>query len=61
MRLYEQYRPKSFAEVIVQDAVIAKIDALRDRGLSSRSGVLVGANRTNGHNRNHDWSSHSCP
>ncbi len=46
MRLYEQYRPKSFAEVIGQDAVIAKIDELRDRGLSGRTGAFIGPSGT---------------
>jgi replication-associated recombination protein RarA len=35
-QLCEQYRPKTWAEVIGQEKIVAKIDTLRARGLSGR-------------------------
>lgn len=46
MRLYEKYRPKSFDEVVGQEKVIRKIDALRRRGLSGRVFWIAGASGT---------------
>ena len=46
MRLYEQYRPKSFDEVVGQDKVIRKIAALRRRGLSGRVFWIAGSSGT---------------
>lgn len=46
MRLFEQYRPKSFDEVVGQDKVIGKIAALRRRGLSGRVFWIAGSSGT---------------
>lgn len=46
MRLFEQYRPKTFDEVVGQDKVIRKIAALRRRGLSGRAFWIAGATGT---------------
>ena len=32
MRLYEQYRPQSWSEVVGQDKALAKLERLRKRG-----------------------------
>ena len=37
MRLYEQYRPHSWSEVVGQDRALAKLERLRKRGLGGRS------------------------
>ena len=37
MQLCEQYRPKSWAEVVGQDKALARLDVLRRRGLGGRS------------------------
>lgn len=42
MQLAEVYRPKDWASVIGQDAIRAKIDALRPRGLGGRAYFLSG-------------------
>lgn len=46
MQLYQQYRPKSFGEIIGQQAVLAKLDKLRARGLSGRTYWITGASGT---------------
>jgi len=46
MRLFEQYRPKTFDEVVGQDKVIGKIAALRRRGLSGRAFWIAGPSGT---------------
>lgn len=46
MLLFEQYRPKSFADVVGQDKALAKIDRLRKRGLGGRAFFLSGASGT---------------
>jgi replication-associated recombination protein RarA len=46
MDLPEQYRPTSWAEVVGQDKVIAKIDRLRKRGLSGRAYWISGQSGT---------------
>lgn len=45
-QLHEQYRPRVWAEVIGQDKVLARIDALRRRGLGGRSYWIAGASGT---------------
>lgn len=42
MLLAERYRPKDWREVIGQDAIRAKVDALRPRGLGGRAYFLSG-------------------
>lgn len=42
MQLSELYRPRSWADVIGQDAIRAKVDALRPRGLGGRCYFLSG-------------------
>ena len=44
--LYEQYRPQSWAELVGQDKVVAKIDRLRARGLAGRAFWLSGQSGT---------------
>ena len=44
--LYEQYRPKSWSEVIGQDKAIAKVQALAKRGLSGRAFWISGQSGT---------------
>jgi len=46
MQLYEQYRPSSWAELIAQDAAVAKLDRLRNRGLAGRAYWITGATGT---------------
>ena len=46
MNLYEKYRPKSWAEVIGQDKVVAQIAQLRQRGLSGRAYWISGQSGT---------------
>ncbi len=46
MTLFEQYRPRTFAEVVGQDKVLAKIDTLRRRGLAGRAYWLSGQSGT---------------
>ncbi len=45
-QLHEQYRPTSWSEVIGQGKVLAKLDALRRRGLCGRSFWLSGQSGT---------------
>jgi replication-associated recombination protein RarA len=40
--LYEQYRPKTWAEVVAQDEVLKKIEVLRRRGLAGRAFWIKG-------------------
>ena len=42
MQLQEQYRPRSWSEVVGQDKVLAKSDRLRKRGLAGRAYWLSG-------------------
>ena len=35
--LFEQYRPKTWAEVVGQDAALRQIEAVRRRGLAGRA------------------------
>ena len=44
--LHEQYRPQTFADVVGQDKALAKIDALRRRGLGGRAFWLSGQSGT---------------
>jgi len=44
--LAETYRPRSWAEVIGQEKVVAKIDRLRSRGLAGRAFWISGASGT---------------
>jgi len=44
MQLYEQYRPKSWSDVVGQEKVIARIDGLRKRGLAGRAYWISGQN-----------------
>ena len=46
MQLCEQYRPTSWKDVIGQDKALAKIDALRPRGLGGRAYWLTGQSGT---------------
>ncbi len=46
MQLCEQYRPRQWSDVIGQDAALAKLDALRKRGLSGRSYWITGPSGT---------------
>ena len=44
--LHEQYRPQTWGEVIGQDRVLAKIQAVAKRGLSGRSFWIAGQSGT---------------
>jgi len=44
--LFEQYRPKSWNDVIAQEKIIARIDQLRRRGLAGRAYWLSGQSGT---------------
>jgi hypothetical protein len=46
MQLHEQYRPKTWAEVVGQEKAIAKINALRPRGLAGRAYWISGQSGT---------------
>lgn len=46
MQLHEQYRPKTWADVIAQDRAIAKIETLRRRGLAGRAYWISGKSGT---------------
>ena len=46
MQLHEQYRPRTFAEVIGQDKAIAKIRAVAGRGIGGRAYWLSGQSGT---------------
>jgi len=46
MQLHEEYRPKQWSEVIGQDKVIARIGALRKRGLAGRAYWISGSSGT---------------
>lgn len=46
MQLHEQYRPRSWSEVVGQDKTIAKIRALAKRGLTGRAFWLSGQSGT---------------
>ena len=46
MQLHEQYRPRTWSEVVGQDKVLAKIERLRKRGLAGRAYFLSGASAT---------------
>ncbi len=46
MQLYEQYRPKTWDEVIAQDKAKAQIEHLRQRGLAGRAYWIAGASGT---------------
>jgi DNA polymerase III subunit gamma/tau len=46
MQLHEQYRPKTWAEVVAQDKVIETIAALRPRGLAGRAYWISGQSGT---------------
>ncbi len=46
MQLHLQYRPKTWSEVVGQDKAIAKIDALRKRGLGGRAYWISGQSGT---------------
>ena len=45
-KLFEQYRPKSWAEVVGQEKALAKIELLRKRGLGGRAWLLTGQSGT---------------
>ena len=44
--LYEQYRPRTFDEVVGQDKAIGKVEALRKRGLAGRAYWISGQSGT---------------
>jgi DNA polymerase III subunit gamma/tau len=46
MQLHEQYRPQHWSDVIGQEKVIARIEALRKRGLAGRAYWISGASGT---------------
>jgi replication-associated recombination protein RarA len=46
MQLHEQYRPKTFADVVGQDRIVAKIQALAKRGLAGRAFWVSGSSGT---------------
>jgi DNA polymerase III gamma/tau subunit len=46
MQLHEQYRPKTWADVVGQDRIMAKIQALAKRGLAGRAFWLSGSSGT---------------
>ena len=46
MQLFEQYRPRSWSEVLGQDKILAKLDRLRKRGLGGRAFFLSGSSGT---------------
>jgi replication-associated recombination protein RarA len=46
MQLHEQYRPKTWAEVVGQEKAMAKINALRPRGLAGRAYWISGQSGT---------------
>ena len=46
MQLYEQYRPTTWAEIVGQDKVIARIEHLRLRGLAGRAYWIAGQSGT---------------
>lgn len=46
MRLYEQYRPRQWSEVIGQDRILKRIDAIRKRGLGGRAFWIAGPTGT---------------
>ena len=46
MRLFEQYRPTQWSEVVGQDNALAKIDAVRKRGLGGRAYWISGTSGT---------------
>jgi replication-associated recombination protein RarA len=46
MRLFEQYRPRSWSDVVGQDKIVARINALRPRGLGGRAYWLSGQTGT---------------
>ncbi|MFA7279135.1 MAG: AAA family ATPase [Sterolibacterium sp.] len=46
MQLYEKYRPKTFAEVVGQEKIVAKIALLQKRGLAGRAYWFTGQSGT---------------
>ena len=46
MQLYEQYRPRQWADVVGQEKALAKIDRLRPRGLAGRAYWISGQSGT---------------
>lgn len=46
MQLTEQYRPKSWDDVVGQDKIVSKIQALAKRGLAGRAYWLSGQSGT---------------
>ena len=46
MQLHEQYRPTTWADVVGQDKIVAKIHALARRGLAGRAFWLSGQSGT---------------
>ena len=46
MQLHEQYRPSAWSDVVGQDKVIARIEAIRKRGLAGRAYWISGQSGT---------------
>lgn len=46
MQLHEQYRPTTWAEIVSQDKVLARVGKLRKRGLAGRSYWIAGQSGT---------------
>jgi len=46
MQIHEQYRPQAWSEVVGQEKVIARIEALRQRGLAGRAYWISGQSGT---------------
>src|SRR5689334_2400549 len=43
MQLHEQYRPRSWSEVVGQDKIVSKIRGLKARGLAGRAYWVAGS------------------
>ena len=43
MQLHEQYRPRSWSEVVGQDKIVSKIQSLKSRSLAGRAFWIAGA------------------
>jgi hypothetical protein len=42
MQLHEQYRPSAWSDVVGQDKILARIEAIRQRGLAGRAYWISG-------------------
>ncbi len=46
MQLHEQYRPKTWTELVGQGKALKRIEALRKRGLAGRAYFITGSSGT---------------